>query len=66
MLRVVAQPYARVELDGKDIGFTPVNLPKVREGGHQLRLHREGFDSIDTTIVVKSGEVNLHRFEMKR
>jgi serine/threonine-protein kinase len=66
VLRVVAQPYARVELDGKDLGFTPVNLPKVREGEHRLRLHREGFDSIETTIVVKPGEVNVHRFEMKR
>ncbi len=66
VLRVVAQPYARVELDGKDLGFTPVNLPKVREGEHRLRLHREGFESIDATIAVKSGEVNVHRFEMKR
>jgi hypothetical protein len=66
ILRVTAQPYARVELDGKDVGFTPLNLSKVREGEHRLVLHREGFESIATTVVVKPGDVNLHQFEMKR
>ena len=66
VLRVTAQPYARVVLDGKDLGFTPLNLSKVREGEHRLILHREGFKSIETTVVVKPGEVNLHQFELKR
>jgi hypothetical protein len=66
VLRVVAQPYARVELDGKDLGFTPTNRPKVREGEHRLVLQREGFESIETTVLVKPGEVNLYQFEMKR
>ncbi len=66
VLRVTAQPYARVALDGKDLGFTPVNLSKVREGEHRLVLHRDGYESIATTVVVKLGDVNLFRFEMKR
>ena len=66
ILRVTAQPYARVELDGKDLGFTPLNLSKVREGEHRLVLHREGFESIVTTVVVKPGDVNLYQFEMER
>jgi hypothetical protein len=66
VLRVMAQPYARVALDGKDLGFTPLNLSKVREGEHRLALHREGFEPIETTVVVKPGEVNVYQFEMKR
>jgi hypothetical protein len=62
----MAQPYARVALDGKDLGFTPLNLSKVREGEHRLALHREGFEPIETTVVVKPGEVNVYQFEMKR
>jgi hypothetical protein len=66
VLRVTARPYARVELDGKDLGFTPLNLPKVREGEHRLVLHREGYSRVATTVVVKPGDLNLYQFEMKR
>jgi hypothetical protein len=62
----MAQPYARVDLDGRDLGFTPVNLAKVQEGEHRLVLEREGYARIEARIVVKAGELNLHQFEMKR
>ena len=55
-----------MELDGRDLGFTPVNLSKAREGDHRLVLRREGYQAIETTVAVKAEEINLHRFEMKR
>jgi hypothetical protein len=63
-VRVIAQPYARVLLDGRDLGFTPVRLEKVSEGEHQLVLEREGFQRIEQTITVKPFEVNRFQFEL--
>jgi hypothetical protein len=63
-LRIVAVPYAQVHLDGKDMGFTPVNLDKVPEGTHELTLTREGFETIRETITVKPGEVNRLQYTL--
>ena len=56
-VRVSAQPYALVLLDGKELGFTPVRVERVSEGEHVLVLEREGFERIEQTIVVKPFEV---------
>jgi hypothetical protein len=63
-LRIQANPYAQVHMDGKDLGFTPVNINKVPEGSHELTLTREGFDTIRETITVKPGEVNIFRYTL--
>jgi hypothetical protein len=63
-LRIVAVPYAQVHLDGKDLGFTPVNMDKVPEGTHELTLTREGFQTIQETIIVKPGEVNRFQYTL--
>jgi serine/threonine protein kinase len=65
-LRILAVPYAQVHLDGKDMGFTPVNADKIPEGEHELILTREGFQTIQTKITVKPGEVNRFNYELNR
>ncbi|GMQ75780.1 MAG: PEGA domain-containing protein [Gammaproteobacteria bacterium] len=42
---------ARVLLDGKDIGETPLRA-EILEGTYRLALEREGFDSVSTTLGV--------------
>jgi hypothetical protein len=47
---------ARVVLDGKSLGVTPLTVPDVRVGSHPLRLERAGYKTLVTSVVVKSGE----------
>lgn len=63
-LRIVAQPYARVFLDGKDLGFTPIHVDKVSEGSHLVRLEREGFRPIEQSITVEPGRINRFQFNL--
>ncbi|MEE9265507.1 MAG: PEGA domain-containing protein [Gammaproteobacteria bacterium] len=46
---------ARVMLDGKDIGQTPLRT-EILEGTYQLALEREGFDSVSTTLQVVANQ----------
>jgi hypothetical protein len=63
-IRIVAVPYAQVHLDGKDMGFTPVNVEKFPEGDHELTLTREGYETIQVTINVKPAEVNRFNYDL--
>ncbi len=65
-LRIMAQPYAQVLLDGKDMGFTPVTVEKVSEGEHTIVLQREGFQTLERTITVKPYEINRFQYKMVR
>jgi hypothetical protein len=47
---------ARVVLDGKQIGVTPLTLGDLRTGSHPLRIERAGYKTIVTSVVIKSGE----------
>jgi hypothetical protein len=47
---------ARVVLDGKSLGVTPLTVPDVRVGSHPLRLERAGYKTLVTSVVIKSGE----------
>ena len=66
VLRVVCRPYASVRLNGRDLGYTPVNLNKVREGEHRLVLHREGYETIEESVSVRPGQINLFRYSLVR
>jgi serine/threonine protein kinase len=63
-VRIVAVPYAQVHLDGKDLGFTPVNLDKVPEGAYELTLTREGFQTIRESITVRPAEINRFQYTL--
>jgi hypothetical protein len=49
---------ARVFLDNKPIGVTPLAVPSVRAGEHAIRLEREGYRLWTSTVRVVSGEQN--------
>jgi serine/threonine protein kinase len=66
VLRVVCQPYASVRLNGRDVGYTPVNLDKVREGEHRLVLHREGYETIEESVTVRPGQINRFQYSLVR
>jgi hypothetical protein len=46
---------AAVALDGKPIGNVPTETP-VDPGQHRIALRRDGYDPVETSIVVRAGE----------
>ncbi len=63
-LRVVCRPEARVRLDGEDIGSTPLDIKRVREGEHRLVLYRDGYRTIEDNITIRVGQENLFRYAL--
>ena len=51
-------PGARVFLDNKQIGVTPLAVPTVRAGEHAIRLEREGYRHWTSSVRVVAGEQN--------
>jgi serine/threonine-protein kinase len=47
---------ARVVLDGKSLGVTPLTIPDVHVGKHPLRIERSGYKTLVTDVIIKSGE----------
>ena len=55
-LQVVSRPSgAQVILDGRPIGKTPMTIPDVAAGNHNIRLELAGFKGWATTVDVKAG-----------
>ena len=46
---------ARVFLDGRDLGTTPISLPDVAPGPHRVRIEMAGFSPWVTMAEVKAG-----------
>jgi serine/threonine-protein kinase len=47
---------ARVTLDGRVAGVTPLRLPRVAAGSHAVRIELAGYRTVTSTLVVKGGE----------
>jgi hypothetical protein len=47
---------ARVIIDGRFMGMTPLRLTGVHMGAHAVRLERTGYRAFSTTVGVKTGE----------
>ena len=63
-LQIAATPYARVTIDGKDVGVTPLTVT-LKPGRHVVRLRaRDVGPTVDKRVVIKAGvSVKLaHRF----
>ncbi len=47
---------ALVILDGEEKGHTPLHLPVIPAGDHDLRIHHEGFADYRATVEIRAGE----------
>jgi serine/threonine protein kinase len=56
-LTVISRPDgARVFLDGRLVGTTPLSLPQVAAGEHAVRLEREGYRRWSSSVRVAGGQ----------
>jgi eukaryotic-like serine/threonine-protein kinase len=56
-LRVLAHPWARVDIDGKSETTTPFDRPlALAPGSHRVRLTNPFFETIERTVVLRKGE----------
>jgi hypothetical protein len=66
-LRVESRPSgARVFLDGKPIGTTPLELPEIEVGEHVVRLELEGYRQWASSVNIASGERNRVAASLER
>jgi hypothetical protein len=49
---------ARVLIDGRIAGTTPLNIGDVRAGNHTIRIEREGYSAWTSAVTVNGGEQN--------
>jgi hypothetical protein len=70
-IEVLADDGARLLLDGKDIGMTPLSGPPAEllsglpTGAHRVSLRKDGFVPLDLDVVVARGETTLARGELQ-
>ena len=55
-------PKARVTVDGRDRGWTPLKKLELAAGAHEVRLNREGFKPLEETIDVGRGSTGVSDF----
>ncbi len=56
ILYINSQPTGEVHIDGKMIGFTPINGLKIPVGSHRISIHQKGYKVASRTIVVAKGK----------
>jgi len=49
-------PGARVRLDGRDVGVSPISVGQLNPGSHSVRLELPGYTPWTTTVVIKAGD----------
>lgn len=47
---------ARVTMDGRSLGSTPLSVPGLKPGVHSVRVELPGYKVLTTTVTVKAGE----------
>lgn len=47
---------ARVQIDGRNVGATPLTIPSIAAGPHEVRLTLAGHRTWQTTVAVESGK----------
>jgi serine/threonine protein kinase len=64
-LNVFADPWARVFIDDRPVGVTPVRRAPLTPGPHRVRLEHPTSKSIERVITVRSGATELLDVEMR-
>ncbi|MDQ3070842.1 MAG: PEGA domain-containing protein, partial [Acidobacteriota bacterium] len=49
-------PGARVLLDGREVGVTPIRLPNVAPGSHNIRVELRFHQPYTATVQVRGGQ----------
>lgn len=57
-LMINAQPWGVVYLDDKEVGATPITVPRVPEGVHRVRVVRDGFKELKVEVKVAPNKKN--------
>jgi len=66
VLQLTIEPEAELFIDEVYIGSAHTRSDTLRSGPHLVRLEREGFRSLDTTVTLSAGQVLRVEFRLKR
>lgn len=59
-------PNAKIYVDDKLKGVTPMTLENLEPGSHVLRVEREGYEPLSRTVEVAAGEKKVEDFPLAR
>jgi hypothetical protein len=62
-VNIRATPWARVYLDGKEVGVTPLGMT-LPAGRHEIRVERDGYQSITRTVNVDPDKLAVMSFQL--
>ena len=66
LAKIVTQPInAKILINGKYIGNSPIDIPLTPDKQHTLQLKEEGFKTVTQKISVPSGETKKLEFKLK-
>ena len=57
---------ADIYIDGEKMGKTPQMVSKLLIGSHQLRISKNGYDDLTTSIIIKEGETTSLSVQLEK
>ncbi len=66
VLFVPALPMARVDVDGRLFGFTPINGKSIPVGRHTIRISKSGYHTVRRSIQIRAGRRLVLPIKMRR
>jgi hypothetical protein len=57
---------ARVTVDGRYLGVTPLRVPELAAGAHRVEIDREGHRAVASTVNIVGGEVTRLAVTLER
>ena len=65
LLRLAANPWADVYVDGKKVGTTPLAGYKLEAGNHQIKLLNPNCSPVSRVIKIEAGKTNSEVISLK-
>ncbi|MBI5042773.1 MAG: PEGA domain-containing protein, partial [Nitrospirae bacterium] len=65
-LMINSQPWGVVYLDDREIGATPITIPKVPEGRHKIKVVRKGFKELEMDVRVEPKKKNTLSLKLEK
>jgi serine/threonine-protein kinase len=66
VVRILCEPKAKVRLDGRELGETPIRAARIPTGRHRLVLYSDGYKTLEQTIEIGLGRINQFQFTLAR